>query len=307
MRVKILGSAAGGGFPQWNCACPNCRRARDGTLHGSARTQVQVAVSNDESNWYLLSASPDLPRQIEAFPKLHPSTRSRETPIAALVLPGADLDQLLGLIMLRESQPLRVYATPSIRRIIMENNIIFAMVRNQIVWEDLTPVKEVELTSVSGEKSGIRCLPFALAGNYPHYVSREMAAALPSNEALLGLRLQAPGSGGTLVYMPGAPSIEAAWLQHLENCDLLLFDGTFWTDDELIRIQGSGRSALEMGHMPIYGADGSLQKLADLRKPRKIFIHVNNTNPILDEDSAEYHQVREAGWEVAQDGLEFAL
>jgi len=267
---------------------------------------VQVAVSNDESSWYLLSASPDLPRQIGAFPKLHPSTRSRETPIAALVLPGADLDQLLGLILLRESQPLRVYATPSIRQIIMENNIIFAMVRNQIVWEELTPGQEVELASVSGEKSGIRCLPFALAGNYPHYVSREMAASLPSNEALLGLRLQAPG-GGTLVYLPGAPSIEPVWLQHLESCDLLLFDGTFWTDDELIRIQGSGRSARQMGHMPISGTDGSLQKLANLRKPRKIFIHVNNTNPILDEDSAEYQRVREAGWEVAQDGLEFAL
>jgi pyrroloquinoline quinone biosynthesis protein B len=267
---------------------------------------VQVAVSNDASSWYLLSASPDLPRQIEAFPKLQPSTRSRETPIAALVLPGADLDQLLGLIMLRESQPLRVYATPSIRRIIMENNIIFAMVKNQIVWEELTPGKEFELTSVNGEKSGMRCLPFALAGNYPHYVSGEMAASLPSNEALLGLRLEAPG-GGTLVYMPGVPSIEAAWLQNLENCDLLLFDGTFWTDDELIRFQGSGRSARQMGHMPISGADGSLQKLAGLRKLRKIFIHVNNTNPMLDEDSAEYRRVREACWEVAQDGLEFAL
>jgi pyrroloquinoline quinone biosynthesis protein B len=306
VRVKILGSAAGGGFPQWNCACPNCRRARDGTLNGSVRTQVQVAVSHDDSSWYLLSASPDLPRQIEAFPKLHPTARSRETPIAALVLPGADLDQLLGLIMLRESQPLRVYATPSIRRIIIENNIIFAMVRNQIVWEDLTLGKECELTSVNGEKSGIRCLPFALSGSYPHFVSGEMAASLPSNEALLGLRLEAPGSG-TLIYMPGAPSMEAAWLQHLENCDLLLLDGTFWTDDELIRIQGSGRSARQMGHMPISGAEGSLQKLADLRKPRKIFIHVNNTNPILDEDSAEYRQVREAGWEVAQDGQEFTL
>ncbi len=306
MRVRILGSAAGGGFPQWNCACPNCRCARNGTLNGSPRTQVQVAVSADDASWYLLSASPDLPRQIEAFPKLHPSARSRETPIAALVLPGADLDQLLGLILLRESQPLRVYATASIRRIIMENNIIFAMVRNQTVWEELTPEKECELTSVDGRKSGMRCLPFALAGNYPHYVSTEMAAALPSNEALLGLRLEAAG-GGSLVYMPGAPSIEAAWFEHLENCDVLLFDGTFWTDDELIRIQGSGRSARQMGHMPISGADGSLEKLSSLHRPRKIFIHVNNTNPVLDEDSAEYRQVREAGWEVARDGLEFTL
>jgi pyrroloquinoline quinone biosynthesis protein B len=266
--------------------------------------QVQVAVSADDSNWYLLSASPDLPRQIQGFPKLHPGSKSRETPIAALVLPGADLDQLLGLILLRESQPLRAYATPSIRKIIMENNIIFAMVRKQISWIDVTPGREFELCSVSGTSSGIRCLPFALCGNYPYYVTGEQASSLPTEEALLGLKLS---RGGTMVYMPGAPSIKESWLEHLKNCDLLLFDGTFWTDDELIRIQGGGRTARQMGHLPISGLGGSLERLAGLKRPRKTYIHVNNTNPILDEDSAEYRQVREAGWEVAQDGMEFEL
>jgi pyrroloquinoline quinone biosynthesis protein B len=307
VRVKILGSAAGGGFPQWNCACSNCKRVRDGTLHGSPRTQVQVAVSSDNSNWYLLSASPDLPSQIEGFPKLHPNAKSRETPIAALVLPGGDLDQLLGLILLRESQPLRAYATPSIRKIIMENNIIFAMVRKQISWVDVFPGREFELVSVSGTNSGIRCLPFALTGNYPHYVSEQQAASLPADQALLGLRLQHLSGGETLVYMPGTPSIEQSWLEHLENCDLLLIDGTFWTDDELIRIQGSGRTARQMGHLPVSGPAGSLEQLSRLKRPRKIYIHVNNTNPILDEDSPEYQQVRRAGWEIAQDGAEFEL
>lgn len=307
MRVKILGSAAGGGFPQWNCACSNCRRLRKGTLHGSARTQVQVAVSSDNSNWYLLSASPDLPRQIEGFPKLHPSARSRETPIAAVVLPGADLDQLLGLILLRESQPLRVYATPSIQKIIMENNIIFAMVRKQISWDDVIPGREFELVSISGTNSGIRCLPFALTGNYPHYVSEEQAASFPADQALLGLRLQHSSGGGTVVYMPGMPTIEESWLEHLENCDLLLIDGTFWTDEELIRIQGGGRTARQMGHLPVSGPGGSLEQLSRLKRPRKIYIHVNNTNPILDEDSPEYQQVRQAGWEIAQDGAELEL
>ena len=306
MRVRILGSAAGGGFPQWNCACSNCRRIRAGGFRGSPRTQVQVAVSSDDTNWFLLSASPDLPRQIEAFSKLHPSTQSRQTPIAAFVLPGADLDQILGLILLRESQPLRVYATPSIRGIIMDNNIIFAMVRKQITWDDLTPGVEFELASVNGTKSGIRCLPFALTGNYPHYLDPALAASLPAADALLGLRLQSP-SGRRLVYMPGAPAIEASWLDHLEACDLLLFDGTFWTDDELIRIQGAGRTARQMGHMPVSGPDGSLARLAHLQRPRKVYIHVNNTNPILDEDSPEYRSVRDAGWEVAHDGMEFEL
>ena len=232
--------------------------------------------------------------------------QSRETPIAALILTGADLDQVLGLILLRESQPLRVYATGSIRKIIMENNIIFAMVSRQITWKELIPGREVALTSVSGVNSGISCLPFALAGNYPYYVGGELAATLPSDEALLGLRIESAGSG-TIVYLPGAPCVEESWREHLETCDLLLFDGTFWTDDELIRVQGGGRTARQMGHMPISGPDGSLEKLSGLKRPRKIYIHVNNTNPILDEDSPEYRRLRDAGWEVAQDGMEFDL
>ncbi|HLN00573.1 MAG TPA: pyrroloquinoline quinone biosynthesis protein PqqB [Bryobacteraceae bacterium] len=306
MRVKILGSAAGGGFPQWNCACSNCRRVRNGTLRGLARTQVQIAVSSDGTDWFLLSASPDLPRQIESFPELQPTAQSRETPIAAFVLPGADLDQILGLIMLRESQPLRVYATPSIRRIIMDNNIIFTMVRNQITWDDVIPDREFELTSVSGAKSGIRCLPFGLAGNFPHYVDSQLAASLHPADAVLGLRLESP-SGKRLVYMPGVPSVRESWLAHLETADLLLLDATFWTDDELIRIQGTGRSARQMGHMPVSGPDGSLAQLAHLKRPRKVYIHVNNTNPVLDEGSPEYQTVRDAGWEVAHDGMEFEL
>ena len=307
MRVKILGSAAGGGFPQWNCACTNCRKIREGALRGTPRTQVQVAVSADNESWYLLSASPDLPRQIESFSKLHPASRSRGTPIAALVLPGADLDQLLGLILLRESQPLRVYATPSVRKIIMENNIVFAMVKKQITWVELIPGEEFELASVNAAGSGIRCLPFPLSGNYPYYVDTDLASSLAAREALVGLRLQTMTEGGGLVYMPGAPSIEKSWMEHLENCDLLLFDGTFWTDEELIRVQGGGRTARQMGHIPISGPDGSMARLASLKRPRKIYIHVNNTNPILDEDSAEYRRVRDSGWEVAQDGWEFEL
>ncbi len=188
----------------------------------------------------------------------------------------------------------------------MDNNIIFAMVRKQIAWDDLTPGRELELGSVNGENSNIRCLPFALAGNYPYYASGELAASLAPQEAVLGLRIQI-GDGGRLVYMPVAPSIEESWLEHAQDCELLLFDGTFWTDDELIRVQGGGRTARQMGHIPISGPDGSLERLAGLKRARKIYIHVNNTNPILDEDSPEYRRVRDAGWEVARDGMEFNL
>lgn len=307
MRVKILGSAAGGGFPQWNCACSNCRRIREGSLHGSARTQAQVAVSSDGGSWYLLNSSPDLPRQIESFPALQPAGRSRETPIGAFILTSGDLDQILGLILLRESQPLRVFATRSIRKLLIENNIIFGMVRDQISWDEMVPEREFELVSVSGARSGIRCLPFSLRGGYPYYVDRELASSLPSHEALAGLELKPAGQQRKLIYMPAAPAVEQGLLERMANCDLLLFDGTFWSEDELIQVRGGGRSARDMGHIPISGPGGTLERLAGLKRPRKIFIHVNNTNPILDEDSREYRCVRDAGWDVARDGEEFEL
>ena len=306
MRVKILGSAAGGGFPQWNCACSNCRRVRNGTLQGSARTQAQIAVSSDGHSWYLLNASPDLPKQIEAFPPLQPSLHSRETPIAAIVLTSADLDQVLGVILLRESQPLRVYATRAIRKILIEHNIVFGMVKDQVAWDEIAPGCAFELRSVGGENSGINCLPFSLAGNYPYYVGRELAATLPPEEALMGLAISS-ATGAGIVYMPAAPRIEESWIRHFERADVLLFDGTFWSDDELVRVRGGGRTARQMGHIPISGTEGSLALLAGVKRPRKIFIHVNNTNPILDEASAEYRQVRDTGWEVAHDGEEFEL
>ena len=188
----------------------------------------------------------------------------------------------------------------------MDHNIIFAMIRKQITWDDVAPNREFELASVTGAKSGIKCLPFALNGNFPHYVDSQLGASLSSADAVLGLRLES-ANGKRLVYMPGAPSVEESSLAHLETADLLLFDGTFWTDDELIRIQGGGRTARQMGHMPVSGPDGSLARLAHLKHPRKVYIHVNNTNPMLDEAGPEYREVRDAGWEVAHDGLEFEL
>lgn len=276
-------------------------------MRGSARTQAQVAVSSDGESWYLLNASPDLPRQIESFPKLQPARRSRETPIAAFVLTSGDLDHILGLILLRESQPLRVYATRSIRKLLIENNIIFGMVRDQIAWDEIVPGRQFELSSVDGASSGIQCRPFPLSGNYPYYVGRELASSLVSPEALVALELDSLRPGGKLVYMPAAPGVENSWLEILANCDVLLFDGTFWSDDELIQVRSGSRTACQMGHIPISGPGGSLERLASLKRPRKIFIHVNNTNPILDEDSPEYRRVLDSGWEVARDGQEFEL
>jgi pyrroloquinoline quinone biosynthesis protein B len=331
MRVKILGSAAGGGFPQWNCACPNCRALRAGTLRGKTRTQAQVAISPDlqtnaasPASWFLLGASPDLRAQIEATPELHPQPAGnspRHSPIAGVVLLNADIDHTLGLLLLRELQPLRVYATSSVRRILTEDNSMFHMLQripDQVTWIDFKPGAAFSLCAPSGEDSGLRCRALSLGTHYPAYVSDQRRSELNPSEASLGLMVEAP-SGKRLAYMPAIPCLGDSPLQELESCDVIFFDGTFWSDDELIRIQGSGQTARQMGHVPISSpasspvsppvssAEGSLAKLAQLRRPRKIYVHVNNTNPMLNEDGPEHRQVREAGWEIAEDGWQFDL
>jgi pyrroloquinoline quinone biosynthesis protein B len=307
MYLRTLGSAAGGGFPQWNCACHNCTSVRSGTIPAKARTQAQLSVSADGKSWYLVGASPDLRSQIEATPELHPS-ENRQSPIAGVVLANADLDHVLGLLLLRELQPLRVYATASIRRILREDNSAFRMlnrVEAQVEWTDFRAGESFQLRSAKNEVSGLSVEAIPLGERYPAYVTPRRSAELVPGEASLGLIIS---SGEKLAgYFPAVPKIDDALLRSLEALDLLFFDGTFWSDDELIRVQGSGQTALQMGHVPVSSASGSLERLAGLRKPRKIFVHINNTNPMLDESSAEHCQVREAGWEIAEDGWQFEL
>ena len=322
MRVKILGSAAGGGFPQWNCACPNCSAVRAGTFQGKARTQAQVAISVDGREWFLLGASPDLRAQVESYPELQPQGEgTRQSPIAGVVLLNADVDHVLGLLLLRELQPLHVYATESVRRILTEDNSMFGMLQRvpgQLTWTVLKPGEKFEIKShgchsdpsrSEGEEPAfdlIRCRTISLGTHFPAYVSQQRRSQLPSGEASLGLIAESP-SGKRLAYMPAVPEISDELIRGFESVDVLLVDGTFWSDDELLRLQGSGQTALQMGHVPISGPDGSLRRLAHLRRPRRIYIHVNNTNPMLNEAGPEYQQVRDAGWEIAEDGWQFEL
>ena len=309
MRIEILGSAAGGGFPQWNCNCRNCHSLREGTLAAKSRTQTQVAVSNDGRAWFLLNASPDLRLQIERTAALQPRTAVRDSPISGLLLTSADLDQIAGLLSLRELQPLRVYCTASLRRILQEDNSVFGMlnrVPQQICWMDIKLGERFPLLAMDGNESGICCEVFSLEKKYPVYVLPERAAALNPDEASVGVMLTA-SSGGRLAYLPAVSAINKQLLHLLETADLVLFDGTFWSDDELIQVQGSGATAREMGHVPISGAEGSLRALAGLQRPRKVYVHVNNTNPMLDESSPEFCEVGAAGWEVAEDGWQFNL
>ena len=310
MLVKILGSAAGGGFPQWNCACANCSALRAGTFRGRARSQTQVAISSDGDNWFLLGASPDLRSQIEATAALHPrlnsSQNARHSPIKGVVLQSADLDHVVGLLLLRELQPLNVYATAPVLRILRERNSMFGMVNrvpNQIAWHTIVPGAEFELMEGEGP-SGLRCEAVGLSCRYPAY-AKEASGVSAAPEAVVGVQVSA--SVKTLAFFPAVAQWDNALLERLRSADVVLIDGTFWSDDELIRVQGGGQTAREMGHLPVGGPGGMLECFDGVTRPRKIFVHVNNTNPMLDESSPEYREVRTAGWEVAEDGWHFDL
>ncbi|HEV2425097.1 MAG TPA: pyrroloquinoline quinone biosynthesis protein PqqB [Terriglobia bacterium] len=322
MRIKILGSAAGGGFPQWNCACSNCRRLRERRFPGVARTQAQLAWQSESGLWTLLNASPDLRTQIEATSELWPQDGSRHSPISDVILTGAEVDQTIGLLLLREFHSFRVHATHSVRRILTEDNSIFGVLRRyagQACWKDI-PLEAP--FSVGGAR--LEAVP--LGGSFPGFIGGARQAESDPAEAVIGLWITpvaapssppepvsvavaavSPPPRKTLAFLPGVGSIPDSLLERLQQCDVLLFDGTFWSDEEPASIPGLGKTASQMGHMPVSGARGSLASLAGLDRARKIFIHINNTNPILDEESAEYRAVRDAGWEVARDGMEITL
>jgi pyrroloquinoline quinone biosynthesis protein B len=309
VHIEILGSAAGGGFPQWNCSCCNCRSVRAGRFLGKPRLQTEVAVSHRGNSWFLLNASPDLRIQIERTPGLHPQGEGRNSPISGVLLTGADIDQIAGLLSLRELHRFTLYCAPSIRRILEQDNSVFGMlqrVADQVSWHEIQFGESFPLLDSAGNHSGIDCTIFALGNRYPAYVLPRRSSNLQPDEAQSGVVLESP-SGRKLAYLPAVAELSPSLVELLAPVDLLLFDGTFWSNDELIPFQGRGASAEELGHIPVSGPNGSLQKLAGLGRPRKVFIHLNNTNPMLDESSAQYRAVREAGWEVAEDGTQFEL
>jgi pyrroloquinoline quinone biosynthesis protein B len=303
MRVKILGSAAGGGFPQWNCSCANCRRLREGKFKGTARTQAQLAWSSAPGQWTLLNASPDLRFQIEATPELWPQEGTRHSPIRDVIVPSAEVDQMLGLLLLREFHSFRIHTTPSIRRILTEDNSMFGVLARfagQVCWNDIP----LDQPFCAG---GARLEVLSLSGSFPGFVSSARLAELNPAEAVIGLLISPELGGGMLAFLPGAACVSDALLERLQTCDVVLFDGTFWSDEEPSLIPGVTRTARQMGHLPVSGSGGSLERLAALRRARKIYVHINNTNPILDEECMEQRMVRDAGWEVARDGMEITL
>jgi pyrroloquinoline quinone biosynthesis protein B len=301
MNFKLLGIAAGGGFPQWNCACHLCDFSRKFPEIVRPRLQLQAEFSTDVEKWFLINASPDLRFQIEANPELQPSALhgKRNTPIQGIILTSADLDQVLGLLLLREFQPLTVYATRLVRHT-LEANSFFRMlerVPNQLTWVEIHPG---EAFTLDGK---VTCTPIPISGSLPYYAREsgmdEFAAEEPG-QAAIGLLLEADGR--RLAYTPSVPEITDALRNLYNSCDVILVDGTFWSDAELNRTHSGTPLARSIGHVPMSGDDGTIALLAGVTVRQKIFVHINNTNPVLDRRSAEYKSVSDAGWQIGQDG-----
>jgi pyrroloquinoline quinone biosynthesis protein B len=298
VRVRILGSAAGGGFPQWNCHCETCQAARVGT-RARPRTQSSLAIRGSEGPWFLVNASPDARQQLEALAPAEVDGL-RAPPIAGVLLTDAEIDHTAGLLLLRESAtPVRVFGDEGVERALTHGYPVLAILERYCgaEWHTLEPERATPL-----EGSSLVVEPFAVGGDAPRYLSGSDVELEAS-----GFVFRDRAGGGVVTYVPGLARLDARVLARLGASDLVLVDGTFWRDDELARLGISSRSARDMGHVPLSGPGGTLEALARLTRPRKALVHINNTNPILLEDSPERDAVLRAGVEVAYDGLEVEL
>ena len=304
MRIRVLGSAAGGGFPQWNCNCRNCDGLRAGTLRSSARTQSSICVSDDGQEWALFNASPDILQQIRSFPPLQPARSLRDTGIAAVVLIDGQIDHTTGLYMLRErGRPLDIWCTESVFEDLNDGNPIFRTLEHYcgVNWH---PIRfDAPFTLPGLPHLALHALPIkSKAAPYsPH-------RHVPHDGDNIGLRITDIRSGRSLFYAPGLAEIGPAVAQTMAVSDCIMVDGTFWSDDEMIRLGISTKAALDIGHLPQSGAEGMMAHLDRVpRNIRKVLIHINNTNPILDEDSRERAELIAHSIEVAWDGMEIVL
>jgi pyrroloquinoline quinone biosynthesis protein B len=296
--VRVLGSAAGGGFPQWNCHCESCEAARDG-VRARPRTQSSLAIRGDDGPWFLANASPDLPQQLKA---LAPGEvdHVRSPPVAGVLLTDAEIDHTAGLLLLRESSaPVRVLGDRGVERALRSGYPVLTILERYCgaEWQTLEPERTTPL-----QGSSLTVEPFSVGGDAPRYLEGSDLELEAS-----GFVFRDRASGAVATYVPGLARLDDRVLDRFASSDLVLVDGTFWREDELPRLGISTRSARDMGHVPLSGPGGTLAALAGLARPRRTLVHINNTNPILLEDSPERDAVLRAGVEVAYDGLEIEL
>jgi pyrroloquinoline quinone biosynthesis protein B len=310
MKILVLGSGAGGGFPQWNCNCANCAGQRDGSVRASERTQSSIAVSGDGTSWVLLNASPDIGEQIRRHPQLHPRHGLRDTPIKAVVLMDAQIDHVTGLLGLREGPCIDLYATPCVFEDLTSGLPLLNVLQHYCGTRWHLLAVDGTRTSAEFEIEGLPTLRFtalAIPGKAPPYSPHRREQVVGDN---IALRIEDLSDGRSLFYSPGLASIGPQELEWMRAADCVLVDGTFWREDEMARAGLGAKTATEMGHLPQQGhagRPGMLDALQESAAARKVLIHINNSNPILDEDSAPRRALESLGIEVAHDGMEISL
>jgi pyrroloquinoline quinone biosynthesis protein B len=307
LHAVVLGSAAGGGFPQWNSNAPACRRARQGDAAAIPRSQASIGVSANERDWFVLNATPDLRLQIEATRYLHPRDGLRSSPIAGVVVTGGDVDAIAGLLHLRERHRFDLYAPSQVLAVIAANPI-FGVLGTDCVRRLELPLDQRTGLAGASASSGLAVVAFAVPGKVPLYL--ETAGQDPGvSEAgdAVGLEIIATASGKSFFFIPGCAAMNDRLRRRLAGAALVFFDGTLWCDDEMIRMGVGNKTGRRMGHMSMSGEDGTITTFRDLGIGRRIFIHINNSNPALLDDSPERCIANEAGWEIAYDGMEVRL
>lgn len=305
MRAVVLGAAAGGAFPQWNSNGPGCQRARAGDLAAKPRTQASLAVSADGVSWVLLNASPDLRQQIEQTPVLQPRTGLRSSPIAAVVLTGGDVDAIAGLLTLRERQPLSVYATARVHGVLDANPVFEVLARGIVARPVLETGVPTAISKPDGTPTGLTVELFPVPGKVPLYL--EQPGVTPALEEDHTVGAAVSDGQSTLFFVPGCAAMTPALADRMRDAEAVLFDGTLWRDDEMVQAGLGPKTGKRMGHMSVSGPDGTMAAFANLGVRRRVLLHINNSNPILLDDSPERAEVEAAGWQVAYDGMELTL
>jgi pyrroloquinoline quinone biosynthesis protein B len=308
LRVVVLGAAAGGGVPQWNCGCTVCRKAR--SEHPELRsTQASIAISADGDHWFLINASPDLRQQLIATPKLHPKAGAlRHSPISGVVLTNGEVDAVAGLLSMREGSPFTIYAHPRVLAILATNSIFNVLNEKNVRRQPIEVDKAFEPVLPNGSPSGIEILPFAVPGKGAWYLEGKAHPAGDYGAGdTLGLRIGDKASGKYMYFLAACANVTNDLRSRLRGAAAIFFDGTVWRDDELIAAGLGNKTGQGMGHIAMSGDSGAIAALANLDVGRKIFLHINNSNPVLLRDSAERKTAEHAGWQIPTDGMEIVL
>jgi pyrroloquinoline quinone biosynthesis protein B len=302
VHVVLLGSAAGGGFPQWNCWCPCCRTSRDHPEAAIPRTQSSAAVSADGRRWFLLNASPDIREQLRRLPGPSPNG-VRRVPIEGVLLTDAELDHTLGLVLMREAGLVALYATPAVAAILEHDSRLLPTTRafSEVPVTPLSIGRPVDLICRDGSTAGLSVDAFVVPADPPRFATRE------EDGHTVGFTIRETATGASCAFVPGCGGLDDGLLERLGSADALLFDGTFWSDDELIALGIGRKTARALDHLPMGGGGGSLERLASLGCRHRVYTHINNTNPVLLEHSPERARVTEAGMIVGFDGMRLTI